>query len=231
MRKTDQKRQYIVATAHRLFQNKGFANTSMSEIAAGAGGSKATVYNYFASKEKLFIECMTGAADDYVKGLFGDLQNAKSEVPVALVSTLKNAVRLLCSSEQLASRRLLIAEAERFGIGRVFCSKMDAYMVELAAFLASAMNKGHLRQGDPLLAARQLRALAEADIVERCLMGAHRVPPVAATVSRAAQDAATTFLRAYAPGGEGKIKVAKLAPGIASARHPALGRPSPGSAR
>jgi AcrR family transcriptional regulator len=175
----------------------------MSEISAAVGGSKATVYNYFASKEELFVECMTSAADAYVKGMFGDLQDAKAEMPEALLGSLKNALRLICSSEQLASKRLLIAEAERSGIGRLFCRKMDAYMEELAAFLRSAMDKGLLRQGDPLLAARQLRALAEADIVERCLMGAHRVPPVAATVSRSAQNAVTTFFRAYAPVGGG----------------------------
>lgn len=225
MRKTDQKRQHILDTAYRLFQSKGFANTSMSEITAEAGGSKATVYNYFSSKEELFVECMTSAAGEYVKGIFGDLQDAKADVPGALVATLKNAVRLLCSSEQLASKRLLIAEAERSGIGRLFCRKMDAYMEELAAFLSTAMNKGHLRQGDPLLAARQLRALAEADIVERCLMGAHRVPPVAATVSRAAQDAVTTFFRAYAPGGDAETQVAKPVPGIARARQSDPRRP------
>ncbi len=218
MHKTDQKRQHILDTAYHLFQNKGFANTSMSEITAAAGGSKATVYNYFSSKEELFVECMTSAADEYEKGLFGDLQDAKAEVPGALLTTLKNALRLLCSSEQLASKRLIIAEAERSGIGRLFCGKMDAYMEKLAAFLGSAMNKGHLRRGDPLLAARQLRALAEADIVERCLMGAHRVPPVAATISRAAQDALTTFFRAYAPTGCGEIQVVNPAPDIARAR-------------
>ena len=60
MRKTDQKRQHILDTAFRLFQSKGFANTSMSEITAEAGGSKATVYNYFPSKEELFAEFLLG---------------------------------------------------------------------------------------------------------------------------------------------------------------------------
>ena len=54
MRKTDQKRQHILDTAYRLFQSKGFADTTMSEITSEAGGSKATVYNYFSSKDELF---------------------------------------------------------------------------------------------------------------------------------------------------------------------------------
>jgi hypothetical protein len=99
----------------------------------------------------------------------------------------------------LASKRLLITEAERSGIGKLFYRKMDGYMGELAAIFRRAMDEGQLRQGDPLLAARQLRALLEADIVERCLIGAHKAPPSSVVISRATEDAVTTFLTAYAP--------------------------------
>jgi AcrR family transcriptional regulator len=212
MRKTDQKRQHILDTAYRLFQSKGFANTSMSEITAEAGGSKATVYNYFPSKEELFVECMTNISDQYIDGIFGGLQDFKGDLQVALLETVKDALRVLCSLEMLASKRLLIAEAERSGIGRLFYRKMDGYMGELAAILRRAMDEGQLRQGDPLLAARQLRALLEADIVERCLMGAHTAPPSAVVISRAAEDAVATFLTAYAPTGDADASTATVAP-------------------
>jgi hypothetical protein len=75
-----------------------------------------------------------------------------------------------------------------------------------------------LRNGDPLLAARQFRALVEADMVERCLMGAHKVPPPAAVVSRAAENAVTTFFRAYAPGDDAEAPVAKPVPDAARIR-------------
>ncbi len=199
MRKTQQKRQHILETAYRLFRTKGFANTSMSQITAEVGGSRATVYSYFASKEELFFECISSAADEYAKRIFGELHDPKADLSQTLVATHESALRLICDSEQLASRRLLIAEAERAGIGRLISLKMDAYMTELAAFLRNGMNQGHLRHGDPLLAARQLRALVEADIVERCLLGEHQVPPTATGFSRATQDAVATFFRAYAP--------------------------------
>jgi AcrR family transcriptional regulator len=211
MRKTDQKRQHILDTAYRLFQSKGFANTSMSEITAEAGGSKATVYNHFPSKEELFVECMTYVNDGYFEGIFGGLQNIKDELLAALLETGKAALRYLCSPDMLASKRLLIAEAERSGIGKLFYRKMDGYMGELAAILRRAMDEGQLRQGDPLLAARQFRALLEADIVERCLMGAHKVPPSSVVISRAAEDAMATFLRAYAPTGDADPSTATVA--------------------
>jgi len=218
MRKTDQKRQHIVDTAYRLFQSKGFANTTMSEITSEAGGSKATVYNYFASKDELFVECLTSVSDRYLEGMFIGLKDTKAETSVALVDTAKNVLRYLCSPEMLANKRLLINEAERSGIGKHFYKKMDGYMEELAVFLRRAMDKGDLRQSDPILAARQLRTLVESDMVERCLMGAEKVPPSAATVSREAQNALATFFRAYGPDGDGEAQVVKPAPDIVRAR-------------
>ena len=218
MRKTDQKRQHILDTAYRLFQSKGFANTSMSEITAEAGGSKATVYHYFPSKEELFVECMTNLSDQYIDGIFGGLQDISGELQVELLKTVKYALRVLCSLEMLASRRLLIAEAERSGIGKLYYRKMDGYMGELAAILRRSMDEGQLRQGDPLLAARQLRALLEADIVERCLMGAHKAPPSDIVILRAAEDAVATFLTAYAPSGDANALVATIASASGPAR-------------
>lgn len=56
--KTEAKRQAILEAAALAFQELGFERTSMSEICARVGGSKATIYNYFASKEELFSEVM-----------------------------------------------------------------------------------------------------------------------------------------------------------------------------
>ena len=224
MRKTDQKRQHILDTARRLFQKNGFANTSMSEITAEAGGSKATVYNYFPSKEELFVACMTFVTEQHLGGIFETLKDPKAEVAAALLAIAKRALRYLCSPDELASRRLLIAEADRSGIGKMFYSRIDTYLGELAVFLRRAMDEGHLRRADPLLAAYQLRALVEGDIVERCLMGAHAVPPSAAAVTRAAKNAVTTFLRAYGPAGGGETQAAEPAQAIALAPKPGAKR-------
>ena len=40
------------------FLAEGYAETSMSSVAAKVGGSKATLYNYFKSKEELFAAFM-----------------------------------------------------------------------------------------------------------------------------------------------------------------------------
>jgi len=61
MQKGEAKRKAILETAFRLFREQGFEKTSMSEITAQVGGSKATLYRHFPSKEELFAECLSEA--------------------------------------------------------------------------------------------------------------------------------------------------------------------------
>jgi AcrR family transcriptional regulator len=45
----------IVAAAHEIFHEKGYANTKMSDIAVAMGVTKPTIYHYFDTKENLFV--------------------------------------------------------------------------------------------------------------------------------------------------------------------------------
>jgi len=51
----------IESAARRLFANRGYAGTSMAEIAAAAGVSKATVFHHYRSKRALY-EALVGDA-------------------------------------------------------------------------------------------------------------------------------------------------------------------------
>jgi AcrR family transcriptional regulator len=48
-------RKKIVAAAHDIFHEKGYTDTKMSDIAQAMGVTKPTIYNYFDTKEKLFV--------------------------------------------------------------------------------------------------------------------------------------------------------------------------------
>lgn len=51
-----QKREKIIAASMAVFAEKGFAKTSMADIANKAGIGKGTTYEYFKSKDDLFFE-------------------------------------------------------------------------------------------------------------------------------------------------------------------------------
>lgn len=56
MAEKNQKRKEILTSAKILFTEKGFHNTKMEEISAGAGVGKGTLYEYFKSKQDIFDE-------------------------------------------------------------------------------------------------------------------------------------------------------------------------------
>ena len=47
--------QQIIKTAQQLFIEKGFVETSMSDIAATVGINRPTLHYYFRTKDKMFI--------------------------------------------------------------------------------------------------------------------------------------------------------------------------------
>ncbi len=71
---------YILETSFRLFLDKGFNNTSMSDLVTETGMSKGAFYHYFANKEELYREVI----DKYFLSYYREtdwklLENSNSE--------------------------------------------------------------------------------------------------------------------------------------------------------
>ncbi len=62
-------RDSILDSATRVFGRKGMTDATMKEIAADAGYTAASLYNYFESKDALFSAIVTRAADE-IAGVF-----------------------------------------------------------------------------------------------------------------------------------------------------------------
>lgn len=203
MKKRDVKRQAILDTAYRLFREQGFEKTSVSQITAEVGGSKATIYSHFPSKEELFVECMMAVVGNYITRILEQsvarLSASETDPGVVLRDYGTGFLSLVCSPEFVAARRLMIAEAARSGTGRLFFAKITAMRTPVAAFLSRLMAAGSLRPDDPQLAAEHLRALLEAEILEPLMLYARDDSPDEIEIAAAADRAVATFLRAYAP--------------------------------
>ena len=72
-RRSESKRQAIIDVATEVFREHGFEQASMAEISARLGGSKATLYSYFPSKEALFLKVVHRFAESFMRGLFSEL--------------------------------------------------------------------------------------------------------------------------------------------------------------
>ncbi len=72
-------RRDILAVALRLFSERGFHNVSMQEIAEKSECGVGTLYNFFASKERLFIELMLAGIEKIRARLIPILDSDKPE--------------------------------------------------------------------------------------------------------------------------------------------------------
>ena len=196
--RSGKKRQAILDAAYGLFSEKGFERTSVSDICARAGGSKATIYSYFASKEELFVECMFSLAENYLEGTLCQLQSPADNLLSVLQDFGESFLRLACSPEMISARRLMIAEADRAGVGKLLYMKLLCIRQQVTTFLSMIMAEGKLRGGDADLAAGQLRALLETELFEPLLLCAVSSHPDDHAIAKAAERAVGTFLNAYA---------------------------------
>jgi len=60
----EEKKERILQTSLELFADKGYDNTSISQIAKNAGISKGLLYNYFESKEEVVITILNKGIDE-----------------------------------------------------------------------------------------------------------------------------------------------------------------------
>lgn len=201
MMNRDAKRQAILDAAYRLFRTHGFDGTSISEITAQVGGSKATIYSHFPSKEGLFVECMTAALEDYVTGTVAQLDVVGADPGTALREFGEKILNFGSSPDMVAVRRLIIAEASRSGIGKLFFAKIVALRTHVASLLSKFMASGALRPDDADFAASQLRALLEVELLEPLLLHVREGSPDEKEIALAADRAVAAFLKAYEPDG------------------------------
>lgn len=199
--KTEAKREAIVQVASEVFRELGFEGASMVEIAARVGGSRATLYGYFSSKEELFVAVILGAAKSHFDPIFAALeQEGDDDLERVLQRFGEKVLTVVCSQEVIDAHRAVIAEAGRSDIGRLFYEGGPKKGVaELAGFLEQQMRKGRLRTADPSAAAHHLMALLDSETVKPRLLGIQG-PLTRKDLREAIQRAVQVFLGGYASG-------------------------------
>ncbi|WP_340265747.1 TetR/AcrR family transcriptional regulator [Sphingobium mellinum] len=190
------RRAKIIAVAREHFCEHGYAGTAMSAIAAKLGGSKATLWNHFPSKEAL----LTAVVEDTASAL-----QSKISLPDTGGDPIKHLVRLCramvdnaVSPLFIAMRRLIYSEASRQPeLANIFHERGTLRGQRLLAEQLRLEFGDILRPVDFVEAARILLSLCWAGLHADMMSG---VRVAASTVERDADaaKAATIFLRAYA---------------------------------
>jgi AcrR family transcriptional regulator len=196
--RTDEKRREIVRVASELFEEHGFERTSMSMISERLGGSKATLYGYFKSKEQLLAAVLlydvTDQADRQMNEFLSsdDLREGLIKLGVAYMTR-----RL--SSVPIANVRMVANQPSDSTLGKEFFERvLEPAWQRLARRFELMMDQGLLKRADPWVAAMHWKGLNEWDMFEKRLLGAIRGPDLV-EINRASTLAADAFLQLYGP--------------------------------
>lgn len=89
-RKKRELRQKIINVAMKLFEQQGFSDTTMEQIAEKADVARKTLYNYFPVKEAIADEYLRGISNDLAEEILAKLQTLP-DTRSRLLSALNNA--------------------------------------------------------------------------------------------------------------------------------------------
>jgi TetR/AcrR family transcriptional regulator, mexJK operon transcriptional repressor len=195
------KRHAIAEAAQSVFLSKGYAGTTMDDVAALASVSKQTVYKHFADKQRLFEAIITGeiaataaATHDLVEAL---------GVSDDLASDLRRFARQhivdVTQPHLLRLRRIVISEAEQFpDLARAwYAAGPERGHATLAAQLAALADRRLLSFDDALLAAEHLNWLIIGIPLNRSLYHGADAGFTRKQLHRYADEAVRVFLAAY----------------------------------
>jgi len=196
--KSPARREAIIEAACEAFRERGFEAASMTDVSARVGGSKATLYSYFSSKEELFVAVMMRAAREQAGPIFEAFQKA-DDLPSGLRRFGRDYLHFMIHPDIIAIGRMCVASGEKTGVARAFYDQgIKVAWAQVAERLEQAMAAGELRRADSWRAAWHIKGLCEAGVVDRRLRGC--ITEVSDAEIDATVDAAVdVFLRAYLP--------------------------------
>jgi AcrR family transcriptional regulator len=159
-RKRQQTRQALITAAMRLFEQKGYEQTTVAEIAASAQVSTKTFFNYFASKDEVLFPHLSGRIDAAVVLL--EQRNPGDNIGDVLIGAMQHMLADALNAEVdagLASVRLPLIMSEP----AVQAATLHRYFLAEAQ-LAEALYRAYPEALDPPAAAAAIGSLMGAAI-------------------------------------------------------------------
>lgn len=198
--RAEARRSAIIAVAWQVFLENGYGGSSMSDIAARLGGSKGTLYNYFSSKEELFL-AVSREKGEKIYSQLEELPRPTADLAEDLTAFGCRMLAIVTSEEYVAFYRLIIAEATRVPlIGTMaYDSRRSTLLGPLCERIEEEHRQGRVRVDDPMEAAEIFWDLCSAAVHRRSLLA---IKPALsdAEIRYLVNRAVSVFLAAYGVG-------------------------------
>jgi len=167
----------ILEAATQLFLRDGYAATSIEAVLDASGGSKATLYSYFSTKDDLFRAVIQEAIRTQRQPTLELHGNPKS----ALVDFIVQAFEIMSSPRHRALLRVVVAERERFpDLARLYYEEWPLRNRRLlTSFFAELEQRNVLPAGGAESASDHFVGLITHPwLLESLLFGGDRLPSV-----------------------------------------------------
>ena len=185
----------LVLAAIDLFSTKGFAGTSVDEIAAAAGVKGPSVYKHFKSKEALLDAIIDRADTEYNKGMGLMADKLRFSSGRELKEFSMHQIAFTLDNEEIRKmRRLLNIEQYR---NEVLSERATHHQIaNLTKFYTGIFKKmmadGVMVEGDPEILALQYTG-AVSILIQLCDRSPEKIPEVMNRIERLLEQFVKTF--------------------------------------
>ncbi len=188
----------MIDAAAELFLERGYEKASLGDVVKRSGGSLATLYAAFGSKEGLF-EAIVAEISEQILAAFAEPDLESQPLEQALQLFGERFLAMILCPNALRWHRMCLAEGHQFPALReaLLRSGPGRVRAHLADYLAVHAQAGRLRLDDPGEAAGHFVALLKSEVLFAAVCG-DPVDLSADQVARQARRAVEVFLYGYA---------------------------------
>lgn len=166
------RRQALLDAARKLFSEKGFEKTTLTDLVNEAGGSRTSLYEYFGDKHGLLRAMLEEENDQFLAGLATLRPNPAAEPEEALNSMGLHFVQSLTDQNIMSVLRILISEGKMVSeIGETFIQEgPDIVNKMVGEYLQELSRDGKIKIDNPQEAARAFIGMLIGDLFFRQLI-------------------------------------------------------------
>ena len=150
-----QKRELILEATYDIFVEKGYANTKIIEIAEQAGIGKGTVYEYFDSKEAIFMALFDYFTNEYKKNYeyikTTNEKKAASDQLKAFVKFETNIAHYMCHTKKIPPHLFILELFKDAKLSNLFEQFIEYRYHCLLAIVTNGIASGEFQDGDPAM--------------------------------------------------------------------------------
>jgi TetR/AcrR family transcriptional repressor of bet genes len=157
-----ERRAQLIEATIATIATRGYARTTMGDVARSAGLSHGLVNFHFETKEKLFSATLDYLAEEYRQNWQDALEQAQPEAPAKIAAMLMADFNpAICTPNRLYAWCAFWGEAQSRPLYQEHCGSNDSFYNATLESFCRQMNSDHGYATDPVRTARILRVTVE----------------------------------------------------------------------